>query len=416
MIMGGFMLICVWNILLFYFMHSTMSSEYRIEKITFADRIRSFPLETLLSEEKNEQQWIKFFSLVFKSIIQEPFVPIHPKCNIPELPVHPDCTAPVDNLFTGAIRAVPAKIGHAIQFGFDVDVLEIHLNEIYDVVDVFFICEWTLLHNIGILKKKPLTWDRIQHQDRFLKFRDKIVHLILDDIDTAHVQQVKRDDIFQFEKFQERRRWEKIHEWNNLTEFFTNPDDLIGFGDADEIASRTNIHRLKHCQLVSTVETIDIGIWFPFGQLNRAFRSDYPVNYDLPHTLGDPTYWTYQAASALNSDVPSRRRGASQVYLLGGIHMTHYRYLPYLLMKQMTCTECASDSFALQHVIQQLENGELVQAESDLHQIRGDLIDFIDPLTHVYDKSMVYYPWFYECNVERYPTWASTDRMDDRVI
>lgn len=29
------------------------------------------------------------------------------------------------------------RIGHLIQFGFDVDILEIHLNEVYDIIDFF---------------------------------------------------------------------------------------------------------------------------------------------------------------------------------------------------------------------------------------------------------------------------------------
>ena len=63
------------------------------------------------------------------------------------------------------------NIGHAIQLGFDVDTLEIHLNEIYDVVDYVFIIESTRIHCEAF--RKQLTWDHVNTQSRFNKFRDK---------------------------------------------------------------------------------------------------------------------------------------------------------------------------------------------------------------------------------------------------
>ena len=116
-----------------------------------------------------------------------------------------------------------------------------------------------------------------------------MVHLVIDDSEFAQTQrkQGDRQNEWALEDLQERLRWEKIKEWNEYTKAFSG-NDLIGFGDADEIASRENIHLLKHCPLKSP--SIDIGIWFPFGRMDQAFKSDFPISRQLPYTLGMDIY------------------------------------------------------------------------------------------------------------------------------
>ena len=72
----------------------------------------------------------------------EPKTPVNPTCSPPPLldntlincKDYPSAFSPTETKFDN-----PVKVGHAIQLGFDVDTLEIHLNEVYDVVDFFFI-------------------------------------------------------------------------------------------------------------------------------------------------------------------------------------------------------------------------------------------------------------------------------------
>ena len=96
-----------------------------------------------------------------------------------------DCSQYPD-AFLPEKRESSARIGHMIQLGFDVDTLKVHLNELADVVDYFFITEWTDSHNKQV-SHKPLTWEAIKKQPRFEKFQDKVVHFILDDVDTMIV-------------------------------------------------------------------------------------------------------------------------------------------------------------------------------------------------------------------------------------
>ena len=102
----------------------------------------------------------------------EPIVPVNTSCQIPPL-LHRDSIncGSYPTAFLPDKYKQGVKVGHAIQLGFDVDTLEIHLNQIYDLVNFFFIIESTRVHCESFRKK--LTWDEINTQSRFSKFRDK---------------------------------------------------------------------------------------------------------------------------------------------------------------------------------------------------------------------------------------------------
>lgn len=152
-------------------------------------------------------------------LVLEPLVPVNLQCTPPPLPSSAEinCTL-YPNAFNGAKRSEPVKLGALIQFGFDVDVLEIHMNELYDVVDKFFLIESTRAH-FGHLMK-PLMWEHVKRQDRFKKF--PVVHFIIDDAES-----LKAEKNMSMESLQEMLRWSKFLEWNNATNYFSD-DDIIG--------------------------------------------------------------------------------------------------------------------------------------------------------------------------------------------
>jgi hypothetical protein len=353
-----------------------------------------------------EDEWHRFFWGLFEFNIQEPLVAIDSTCSPPAL-LKPDeirCEDYPTAKFTGK-RGQPAKIGHAIQLGFDVDTLEVHLNELYDVLDKFFIVEWTESHNAQF-NPKPLTWERVKEQPRFHKFQDKVVHLILDDLDTAAV--TGDSGMWTREDYQELLRWQKIMLWNNRTSFFS-PDDVIGLGDTDEIASRRNVELVKHCAMGT--KSLDVGIWFPFGNIGYAFRSDFPVR-GHPYTLGDPTFWTFASATEyhrLTKKRPTRMRGKSMSYLLGGLHMSHYSYLPPRIIKSLTASESINARNILWDGLAKAFNSNNLTAwEANIALPYGHPNPKVKPLSEIPAKlleGIVYHPWFYECNRARYPRW-----------
>ncbi len=178
----------------------------------------------------------KLILILQEFIILEPKVPIKSECRAPALPPPEklDCASTKYGTgFTGVKNRKPPKIGILVQFGFDVDVLEIYLNEMYDVVDQFFIIESTKSHFRTL--RKALLWEKVKDQERFVKFADKITHFIIDDAENAEVSHRfmksekidrKNSKLWAMEVMQERLRWKKFLEWNAAQTFFEETDIL----------------------------------------------------------------------------------------------------------------------------------------------------------------------------------------------
>jgi len=288
------------------------------------------------------------------------------------------------------------------------DVLEIHLHELYDVVDRFVVVEAISAH--GKAKRgKPLLWDRVKHQPRFARFADKVLHFVVDDADLeALVAGSHGDSVFAMEYLQEQRRWEKFVQWNALAKEFGD-DDMIGFGDADEIASRQNVWLLKHCHTKG--DKVDIGIYFALGTISKAFRTDFPVP-GHPFTYGDPTFWRLPAAAT--NGRPNRMRGRSGLFLLGGMHATDYGYLPFRIAKHAACGECGpfDDDF-----IAAAQRGDLAHLRTRFSHasLQGRIVSLEEAASQdaTFNHQRVL-PWYYLCNRDRYPAWEL--RRDTRIV
>lgn len=117
----------------------------------------------------------------------------------PDINVNESCLAPEPKLPDIAPECNPVlqerKIAMAFCLGYDADVLEIVMHEVNLLVDKFFILESTASYLMNI--RKPLVWERLQQQERFRPFRDKVVHLLMDDSDLQGKQPLSHLDIAQ---------------------------------------------------------------------------------------------------------------------------------------------------------------------------------------------------------------------------
>ena len=355
-----------------------------------------------------------FVDFLIPFSIKEPAATINESCKpepLPPVNKHLCHVPKTQNIFTGELKELPGKVVHAIKLGYDVDVLEIHLNELYDVIDYFIITESLESHYQQT--KKPLIWELVQLQPRFKKFRDKVIHFVLDDADI--VMPTPEEGIFGSERLQEKLRWEKLKKWSDRL-LLLSDDDVIGFGDADEITNRLNIHRLRYCRLKSSV--FDIGSWFAFGELKHAFASDFPV-IGHPYTIGNPTYWKFGKAKNFHQSYPTYQRGNSGGYLLGGAHLTHYSYIPYLLIKSLTATEADKSFGKIRSIVEKISSNDInTNSKSVLNLIVRKLDGFMKmvPSTRFVEvqklvkresnyAEVMIVPWFLKCNPERYPSW-----------
>jgi hypothetical protein len=168
------------------------------------------------------------------------------------------------------------------------------------------------------------------------------------------------------------------------------------------------VHMLKHCVL--TGSTVDVGIWFPYGNIERAFESDFAVPGHR-YTLGNPTFWTLKAATHaydFKKKVPGRRRGKGEKFILGGIHMTEYAYLPNQLIKDISCTECGPwDDKLTENIETKIKAGRIEELEEELRVLPNRIMSRIVNLAEVKDimTEIAILPWFYDCNRNRYPVW-----------
>ncbi|KAH0790145.1 putative beta-1,4-mannosyl-glycoprotein beta-1,4-N-acetylglucosaminyltransferase [Histomonas meleagridis] len=364
---------------------------------SLADVVLSYPWENYSESFSNfpEELRYKLYTDLSKFVEMEPLVPPDPKCTPPVLPDPKDINCnDYPTAFNGQKRDKPAKIAHAIQLGFDVDILEIHLNELYPVVDKIFIIESKYAHFKGT--RKPLIWEDVRHQPRFEKFNDKVVHFL---IDNDEMLRQTSEGIWHNERYQERERWNRILKWNEETHYFSD-DDMIGFGDADEICCTKNLQLLRVCKADGPV---DIGVWFTHGIMERKFYSHFPVR-GHPDTLGDPTFFTFEQAKR-KLPYPSRMRGKAGRYLLGGMHLSLYQYLPSRMVKQIAQTEFDEQQFAAMR--KDLRNGvTLAELESinKKQTVTTKTQKFVLVNQNEIGKNQFIIPWFLNCNRKRYPS------------
>ena len=113
-------------------------------------------------------------------------------------------------------------------------------------------------------------------------------------------------------------------------------EDVLIFSDLDEMISRGALHHLRHCQLHSDV--LSVAITMPMGNLDKAFITDFPVP-GKPHSFGRATVVKWKL---IGSGAHQGGRGVPQAdgfHVTGGVHLTAFSYVAFVLLKDLTATE-----------------------------------------------------------------------------
>ncbi|KAI9349780.1 hypothetical protein BDR26DRAFT_852779 [Obelidium mucronatum] len=278
-----------------HFKNGSLGSEFI--KFPIDNIIELIETETNQSEKELDEHIADLIKLLVPFVSQAPAVPVNDTCHAPPFQEEDIRCSDYPDIFEPEPAQNEQKMAIALQFGYD------YFNEF----DHIFLLESMVSQHHKI--EKPLIWE-------------------------LERQAMKRDtSIFGHEDHQERSRWEAVKKWNAQTNYYGD-EDLIAFGDVDEIPSLRNIRLLKNCVLKKS--PVDIGIWFTMGRLSQAFESDYPVP-DHPYSLGDPTFFKFKDAKEyelVENSYPGRLRGGSGRFLLGGAHLTNYG---------ISCSECGLD-------------------------------------------------------------------------
>ena len=164
--------------------------------------------------------------------------------------------------------------------------------------------------------KKPLMWERLQYEERFQFVpTDLVVHVIVDhlgddtggksywwDEDSETSAGVARARAWAAVPQQEHggRAWADVPQQEHGGRPGTGrlgPDDLFISANTDEVMSREVLHKLRWCNLAND-DPISGALWMPMGNLNLAFRTDFPVQ-GRPHTYSFPTIYRLQLLKLL---------------------------------------------------------------------------------------------------------------------
>jgi beta-1,4-mannosyl-glycoprotein beta-1,4-N-acetylglucosaminyltransferase len=120
-----------------------------------------------------------------------------------------------------------SKVYDCFTFFNEMDLLEIRLNELEQVVDYFVIVESTRTFQ---KQPKPLYLDL--EDERIIKFKDKIIHIVVDDFPNF------------FTHWRVPKTWDyENHQRNAISRVLVNakPDDIIIISDVDEIPNAKKI-------------------------------------------------------------------------------------------------------------------------------------------------------------------------------
>ena len=116
------------------------------------------------------------------------------------------------------------KIIDGFLFFNELELLEIRLEELFDVVDFFVICESTKTHQN---KSKPLHY--LENKEKFKKFHSKIIHHIFDPVECPYDWYIEN---------------EQRNEIKNAN-FQIDNGDIFLLSDADEIMKRDAVEYIR---------------------------------------------------------------------------------------------------------------------------------------------------------------------------
>lgn len=126
----------------------------------------------------------------------------------------------------------------------ELDLLEIRLNVLWEVVDKFVFTEATMTHT-G--KPKPLYFE--ENRQRFAKYSDKLVHIVVDDFPTPPDYYTPRQVSWM------REDWQR-NAVKRALKGVACPEDLIMISDVDEIPSPDAVRRCVNNDGVTVFEQL----------------------------------------------------------------------------------------------------------------------------------------------------------------
>eukprot|EP00756_Hemistasia_phaeocysticola_P051393 Hpha_TRINITY_DN26563_c0_g1::TRINITY_DN26563_c0_g1_i1::g.112876::m.112876 len=320
----------------------------------------------------------------------------------PPKPTAAQCKDTLPGVFLG-VRDQPRKMVAGLVFGWELDLLEMQMANLENVVDYYAVFENSWSHG-KTRHVKPLLWDRNKNTPRFARFADRTFHAAIGvEEGKRFMEQRQREPGAAFEwaseDIQERAGWNKIKaqmaakglvwEWTSgvpsSTPGVPARDGLevgVVFGDTDEMADAEAVNMLRWCSIRR--DALGTGVafasWFVLGRLDvgMSFPTDFPFRArqaaGLSYAFGNPGF-----TNPASQPRPGRPWAGSPHALLGGVHLSHYPYLPFIMLKCLSGT----------HNTGLLPDWMIHDLASDVHRLQGYSMNLTGGFRRWYTKSMV---------------------------
>jgi hypothetical protein len=211
----------------------------------------------------------------------------------------------------------------------------------------------------------------------------------------------------------------RVKDWVKSTRGLKSGDILIS-GNVDEVLSRTALHKLKYCALVSPI--LSGAIVMPMGDLKRAMRTEFPV-MGRPHSFAQPSLYdwggveegVFDGRRIIMTLRSSEHGGPMERYIAGGIHMTGTSFVATTFLKDLTATEY-SGKISLD-LLRKMTLRDIENVQKDTYSLGYSprWAQMMDPIEEVQDMKM-FVPWFLKCNPDRFPYWFGKSDSRNREL
>lgn len=255
------------------------------------------------------------------------------------------------------------KVIDCFPFYNELDLLKYRIESLNDVVDYFVLVEATHTHS-G--KEKKLYFE--DNKEQFDAFKDKIIHVIVDDFQHIHPNV----------DYNKPGLWETIGEqWNNeryqrdsitrgLEQIEMSSDDLIIVTDLDEIADPRTIIKCKRGEIHVDINRLNMDLYY--YNLRNKFTSKWTSGFIM-------TYQKFKQANTTMSFI--RTQMPCQHIDEGGWHLSYFGDSSFIKNKINGCAHQENNHdgvTSIENITTCVSNG------SDLFH-RGDIGMIMIPLS-----------------------------------
>lgn len=240
--------------------------------------------------------------------------------------------------FTNHTGVSMQKVYDCFAFFNELDLLEIRLNILNDVVDFFVLVEATRTFQ---KQPKPLFFD--ENKDRFKKFEDKIIHVVVDTYPNF------------FTRFRVPKPMDyDNHQKNQIVRGLTHaqPDDIIIYSDLDEIPSPEKITKYRNKPGIKVFEQRFYSYYANCALVEHPSLPKSPNNDGQARWHGSVMAY-YRDFSDTKSFRKMRDRSEPEVTIIedGGWHFTYLGGIDSVIYKLNSFAHAREKKYGIQQTL-----------------------------------------------------------------